>query len=211
MTAAKFTEIRERYQIPFLPGLHRMPRHPRVDGIALHVCVRSRLSQSQPNSVAEALPGKSQSDSVRQSSPLERATVLQDVTGLAGVRVRAGVAAFGDSGPGFEKTASGPGATLFDPRSRLNPSSMHFQWATSVAESSSSGSCGMWPVSSLAWIGRMQRRHGWPTSGWSERSGPEVSSPNLRRLARDVISQHDTADVRRETSNQRRVHRRAGE
>jgi hypothetical protein len=49
-----------------------------------------------------------------------------------------------------------PGAALPDSRSRLNRSSMHFQWATSVADSSSSGFCGRWPDSSPAWIGRLQ-------------------------------------------------------
>ena len=94
---------------------HRMLRHPRVDGVALHVRVESRLSESQPNSVAEALPGNPHSDAAWQGAPLERAAVLQDEIGLAGVRVRARVAAFGHSGPGFEITASGTGVLTSRP------------------------------------------------------------------------------------------------
>ena len=47
--------------------------------------------------------------------------MLQDEIGLAGARVRAGVAAFDPSGPGFEKTASGTGRQASRPAKPLEP------------------------------------------------------------------------------------------
>ena len=86
---------------------HWMSRDPRVDGIALHVRVGSRLSEGQPNRVAEALPGRTHADSRRQRAPLEPATMLQNEIGLAGIRehaIRRG--AFDRSGPRFEEITS---------------------------------------------------------------------------------------------------------
>jgi hypothetical protein len=115
--------------------------------------------------------------------------MLQNEIGLAGVRELAGCdAVFDCLGPGFEKTASDARRRPSGATKPLEPILDALPMGDKRSGFPAIWILGTWPVSSPASIGRSQRRHGWPTSGWSARSGRDFRSPIVRRLVRDFIS-----------------------